>query len=81
MEVLLPAPFGPRNPKIEPRGTVSESCFTATFAPYSLRRLRVSIADEAVLPRDLSPYDRKKIIAITGQIRPATARRLNFRIR
>jgi hypothetical protein len=47
MDVLLPAPLGPRNPKIEPRGTFSERLRTATFGPNAFSRFRVSIAYSA----------------------------------
>jgi hypothetical protein len=44
MEVLLPAPLGPRKPKISPRRTWSERPRTAVLEPKSLRRLVVSMA-------------------------------------
>jgi len=44
MDVLLPAPFGPRNPKISPRGTLSDKFRTAILSPNTLRRFRDSIA-------------------------------------
>ena len=40
MDVLFPAPFGPRNPKISPRGTSSERSRTA----IGLRRLCAGLA-------------------------------------
>ena len=45
IEVLLPAPFGPRKPKISPRRTVKDKFRTATFVPKIFWRLRVSIAE------------------------------------
>ncbi len=46
MVVVLPAPFGPRNPKIRPRGTVSERLSTATTSPPHVenRLVRFSIS-------------------------------------
>ncbi len=38
IDVLLPAPFGPRKPKISPRRTVSERSRTATLSPKTLRK-------------------------------------------
>src|SRR4051812_34279331 len=43
MVVVLPAPFGPRKPKISPGRTESERSFTAMNSPYFLVRLRISI--------------------------------------
>src|SRR5713226_323278 len=42
--VVLPAPFGPRNPKKEPRGTSRSRPSTAAFAPYTFFRLRTEMA-------------------------------------
>src|SRR5206468_713954 len=42
--VVLPAPFLPRKPQIEPRGTARVSPLTASFAPKRLRSSWVSIA-------------------------------------
>ena len=42
--VVLPAPFGPRIPKISPGATVNEMSSTATRFPYVLRRLAISTA-------------------------------------
>ena len=44
MEVLFPAPLGPRNPKISPRRTESVRSRTAGRPPNSFRRLRASMA-------------------------------------
>src|SRR5579872_1433345 len=46
MVVDLPAPFGPRNPKKQPRGTVRLSPSTAALFPYTLRRSRTRIAGD-----------------------------------
>src|SRR5712691_5203519 len=43
-EVVLPAPLGPRNPKISPRGTVIERPASATVLPKRLDRSTVCIA-------------------------------------
>ena len=43
IEVVLPAPFGPRNPKISPAPTRSDRSATATVAPNCLRSAWVSI--------------------------------------
>src|SRR5690349_1682251 len=39
MTVDFPAPFGPRNPKISPRETSSETWFTATKSPKRFTKL------------------------------------------
>ena len=44
IEVLLPAPFGPRKPKISPRGTVRVKSRTATLPPKTLRKFCVRTA-------------------------------------
>jgi hypothetical protein len=44
IEVLLPAPFGPRKPKISPRRTVKERLRTATLFPKTLRKSCVRMA-------------------------------------
>src|SRR2546429_9715431 len=49
MEVLFPAPFGPRKPKISPHRTLSERLRTATFLPYTLRKFCVSMAKPSAL--------------------------------
>ena len=43
MVVDLPAPFGPRKPRISPRSTVNETSSTATFAPNALLRFSTLI--------------------------------------
>jgi hypothetical protein len=42
MVVLLPAPFGPRNPKISPDSTANEISFTAFTVPNDFERDLVS---------------------------------------
>jgi len=42
--VVLPAPFGPRNPNTSPRGTVIDSPARATVLPNLFDRLTVCIA-------------------------------------
>jgi hypothetical protein len=44
MSVDLPAPFGPRRPKISPSSTVKLSPFTAVKSPNFLTMFRTSIA-------------------------------------
>ena len=44
IDVLFPAPFGPRKPKILPRRTVNERPRTATLFPKSLRKFCVRTA-------------------------------------
>src|SRR5690349_11819300 len=44
MVVLLPEPFGPRKPNIEPLGTSSDRFSTATTVPYFFTRLEMRIA-------------------------------------
>src|ERR1700751_1478824 len=41
--VVLPAPFGPRNPVILPGATLNDKLSTATVSPYRLVRPRASI--------------------------------------
>ena len=48
--VVLPAPFGPRNPKISPRGTVIVSPASATVLPNRFVSSTVWIAGEAAAP-------------------------------
>src|SRR6267143_2629894 len=45
-EVVLPAPFGPRNPNTSPRGTVIDRLERATVLPNFFDRLTVWIAGE-----------------------------------
>jgi hypothetical protein len=42
--VVLPAPFGPRMPKISPSATENETSSTATTVPYVLRRCSICTA-------------------------------------
>src|SRR6185312_8418700 len=44
--VVFPAPFGPRNPKKDPRATVRSRPSTAGFAPYSFFKSRTTMAGE-----------------------------------
>ena len=44
ISVVLPAPFGPRYPKAQPRGTRSSTSFTATLSPNRLVSPWVSTA-------------------------------------
>src|SRR6266403_1162361 len=46
MVVDLPAPFGPRKPKKQPRGTVRLSPSTAALFPLTFRRSRTAIAGD-----------------------------------
>ena len=41
--VVLPAPFGPRMPKISPSSTVNDTSSTASWSRYRLRRLLTSM--------------------------------------
>ena len=43
MVVVLPAPFGPRNPRIWPGTAVNDTSCTATRSPYRLLRCATSI--------------------------------------
>src|SRR3977135_2550977 len=45
-DVVLPAPFGPRNPKTSPRGTVIVSPASATVRPNRFDRLTVWMAGD-----------------------------------
>src|ERR1051326_2627353 len=45
--VVLPAPFGPRNPKISPGSTVRFRLSRASVRPYCLVRLAISMAGTA----------------------------------
>src|SRR5262249_41874276 len=45
MEVVFPAPFGPRKPKTSPRPTSRERSSTAVFWPNSFRSPRVSMTE------------------------------------
>src|SRR6202165_6121089 len=49
-EVVLPAPLGPRNPKISPRGTVIDKPESATVPPNRLVRSTVWMAGAAAAP-------------------------------
>src|SRR6185436_334503 len=46
MVVLLPAPFGPRNPNILPVGKASERLSTAVRSPYRFVRFSIRTAVE-----------------------------------
>src|SRR5713226_2416837 len=46
-EVVFPAPLGPRNPKISPRGTVIERPASATVLPNRFDRSTVCMAGES----------------------------------
>src|SRR5580693_504842 len=48
--VVLPAPFGPRNPKTSPRPTVMDRPARAMVRPYSLRRSLACTAGESGRP-------------------------------
>ena len=45
MVVVLPAPFGPRKPRISPFSTLNEMPSTAVWRPYLLVRFSTSIID------------------------------------
>src|SRR5712671_6736865 len=45
-EVVLPAPFGPRNPNTSPRGTVIDSPASATVRPNFFDRFTVWMAGD-----------------------------------
>src|SRR5450759_3939014 len=45
-EVVLPAPFGPRNPKTSPRGTVIDRPASAVVCPKRFERFTVWMAGE-----------------------------------
>src|SRR5262249_2408891 len=56
--VVLPAPFGPRNPTISPSSTVRPTPRTASVACFRLRnvRARPSASTTAMLASFLSPF-------------------------
>ena len=62
--VLLPDPFGPRKPNIEPFGTASERFSTATTVPYCLHQ--VGNAD-CVHVQASSFHDRHQLFAFAAQ--------------
>ena len=49
MVVVLPAPFGPRKPKISPRRTWSEMPSTAVKSPYFFVRSWIAIMESDVI--------------------------------
>src|SRR5258708_40241250 len=62
--VVLPAPFGPRKPKISPGTAVSETSSTAVKSSYFLVRLRISImplpaerSGESVMQAETAAFD------------------------
>src|SRR5690349_7551006 len=57
MEVLLPAPLGPRQPKTSPRRTFSVSPRTATLPSKTLRRRAVEMASSATCSGGCSAAD------------------------
>ena len=65
MSVVFPAPFGPRYPKAQPRGTRSSTPFTATFSPKRFVSPWVSTAQRlsAAWLSDLSG----SVAVLTGQ--------------
>src|SRR5688572_17583828 len=52
--VVLPAPLGPRRPKISPSDTENEIPSTAVRSPYFFTRLRTSMMFPILLPSGLS---------------------------
>jgi len=48
MSVVLPAPFGPRNPNAHPRGTCRSMDWSAARSPKRLPRPWVSIANSVM---------------------------------
>src|SRR6202022_2857899 len=50
--VVLPAPFGPRRPKISPRRTSKERWSTATTSPKRLVRLSTWMTIGVTVPED-----------------------------
>jgi hypothetical protein len=46
--VVLPAPFGPRNPKTWPEGTSNDSPSSAMTDPYRRRKPSISSSAEAM---------------------------------
>src|SRR5438477_13206590 len=57
-DVVLPAPLGPRKPKISPRGTVIESPVSANVLPNRFDRSTVCIAgDEAATPLGMAAVE------------------------
>src|SRR5688572_21314405 len=50
MVVVLPAPFGPINPKISPRSTSKLTSSTATVEPYRLARWETAMTGSGIVP-------------------------------
>jgi hypothetical protein len=48
MVVVLPAPFGPRYPKVSPSGTEKETLSRAWIWPYLFERLCTSMAGTGI---------------------------------
>src|SRR3954465_4461117 len=61
--VLLPDPFGPRKPNIDPLGTSSERFSTATTVPYCFTRFEMRIASTS----GPSFHDCHQLFAAPGQ--------------
>src|SRR5687768_6203308 len=55
MVVVLPAPLGPRKPRISPFLTTKEMPSTAVVRPYRLVRLSTSITDRAPIAQESLP--------------------------
>jgi hypothetical protein len=55
MVVVLPAPFGPRNPKVSPRSTSKSIPRTASISPYRLVRPATEITGRRPLPLPAGP--------------------------
>ncbi len=67
MDVVLPAPFGPRKPKTSPLGTDRVRSRTATLAPNSFRSARTSRAGSAKsLPDRLRHLEDQHPVARSG---------------
>src|SRR6059058_4284951 len=63
MVVVLPAPFGPRKANSSPFGTARVNSWTATFGPYRLVTLAISITGS------LLPLKHQRL-AVPGRLLP-----------
>ncbi len=70
ISVVLPAPFGPRYPNAQPRGTSSSTSFTATFSPKRFVRPWVSTAHWLPPATDGGELERVAVLkALTSESR------------
>src|SRR2546425_6794359 len=77
--VLLPAPFGPRSPKMVDAGTAMVNASTATSAPKWRVRRVVSMAGAMLIPLDMRRGLSGGTTGPDGDLGPATGGRLGRR--